>query len=74
MFMQLMQYMGTGFYDLHVHYMTKLPGYDYAYELKWKQCTDVIRNEFGLVAMKALFDGKFLRKEIIDEVSAKVLE
>lgn len=66
--MQVMQYMGTEFRDLHLHYMTKLPGFDYAYELKWKECADVVRSELGIVAMKSLLDSGYIRQETLSVV------
>lgn len=73
MLMQMMQYMGKEFRDLHLHYMTKLPGFDYAYESKWKECADVVRIEMGLVAMKSLFDNGFILKDTINAVNVEFI-
>ncbi|XP_035230774.1 uncharacterized protein LOC118202700 [Stegodyphus dumicola] len=59
---------------IHLHFLSKLPRFDYAYPSKWQECTDVIRNELGLAITKALMDEGFIKAEDITKLQSMKLD
>ncbi|KFM58079.1 Endothelin-converting enzyme 2, partial [Stegodyphus mimosarum] len=74
MLVQIMQYLGSDFRKIHLHFLSKLPRFDYAYPSKWQECTDVIRKELGLAITKALMDEGFIKAEHIAKVKEEFVE
>ncbi|GFT42351.1 neprilysin-1, partial [Nephila pilipes] len=74
MISQLMKFLGNDYRDLHLHYMSRLADWEYAFESKWEECSEFIRREFGLAAFKALLDSGYIQTQQIQEIKNAFLE
>ncbi|GIY37158.1 neprilysin-1, partial [Caerostris darwini] len=74
MLSQLIQYLGSDYRNLHLRFMSELSGWDYGFESKWQECSDLIRKEFGLAAYKALLDAGYIQIRQIQETKDAFLE
>ncbi|CAL1286734.1 unnamed protein product [Larinioides sclopetarius] len=67
MLSQIIPYLGSDYRKLYLRHMSELPGRGNAFELKWQECSDLIREEFGLAAFKTLLDSGFIDVRLIQE-------
>ncbi|GIY25571.1 endothelin-converting enzyme 2 [Caerostris extrusa] len=74
MLSELIQYLGSDYRNLHLRFMSQLPGWDYGFESKWQECSDLIRKEFGLAAYKALLDAGYVQIRQIQETKDAFLK
>ncbi|GBM43643.1 EEF1AKMT4-ECE2 readthrough transcript protein [Araneus ventricosus] len=74
MLSQIIPYLGSDYRKLYLRHMSELPGRGNAFESKWQECSDLIRDEFGLAAFKALLDSGFFDVRLIQETKDAFLE
>ncbi|CAL1286736.1 unnamed protein product [Larinioides sclopetarius] len=74
MLSQIIPYLGSDYRKLYLRHMSELPGRGNAFELKWQECSDLIREEFGLAAFKTLLDSGFIDVRLIQETKDAFLE
>ncbi|XP_055934259.1 endothelin-converting enzyme 2-like [Argiope bruennichi] len=74
MLSQLIPYLGNEYRKLYLRHVSELPGRGTAFKSLWQECSDLIRNELGLAAFKALVDADFFNIRQIQETKDAFLE